>query len=182
MVQRLATEMYARGLSTRDIEDAFTRAGSLPAQSHKVSEVTFSGNKRLLQDLPLLCLFHGLYEPLRTHGITREAILCAWGITEGSDLSVSAVSWFVGLPTLTTDGAGGLTHWMNSPAVPKSDGNLLMIRDAPDRRPCASISKEFPGLANTEEREAPLAAQEVHQSDHAASSRRDAGPCLSLNR
>ena len=90
MVQRLATEMYARGLSTRDIEDAFTdEQGRCLLSRSKVSEVTEvlweqyeAFQNRDLSDLPLLCLFlDGLYEPLRTHGITREAILCAWGIT-----------------------------------------------------------------------------------------------------
>ena len=90
MIQRLATEMYARGLSTRDIEDAFTDdEGQCLLSRSKVSEVTEvlweeyeAFQNRDLSDIPLLCLFlDGLYEPLRTHGITREAILCAWGIT-----------------------------------------------------------------------------------------------------
>ena len=84
---------------------------------------------RDLSDLPLLCLFlDGLYEPLRTHGITREAILCAWGITlDGRKVLISlslgnkesGEAWLEflrdldrrGLPTplfITTDGAGGL--------------------------------------------------------------------------
>lgn len=41
MVQRWALEMYARGLSTRDIEDAFTDEQGLCLLSRsKVSEVT----------------------------------------------------------------------------------------------------------------------------------------------
>ena len=41
MIQRLATEMYARGLSTRDIEDAFTDdQGRCLLNRSKVSEVT----------------------------------------------------------------------------------------------------------------------------------------------
>ena len=44
MVQRLATEMYARGLSTRDIEDAFTdEQGRCLLSRSKVSEVTRYG-------------------------------------------------------------------------------------------------------------------------------------------
>ena len=101
MVQRLATEMYARGLSTRDIEDAFTdEQGRCLLSRSKVSEVTEvlweqyeAFQNRDLSDLPLLCLFlDGLYEPLRTHGITREAIPVRlghhFGRPEGSDLSV----------------------------------------------------------------------------------------------
>ena len=137
MVQRLATEMYARGLSTRDIEDAFTdEQGRCLLSRSKVSEVTEvlweqyeAFQNRDLSDLPLLCLFlDGLYEPLRTHGITREAILCAWGITlDGRKVLISLAlgnkesgeAWLEflrdldrrGLPTplfITTDGAGGL--------------------------------------------------------------------------
>jgi|TARA_B100002003_G_scaffold245106_1_gene272360 transposase-like protein len=134
MVQRLATEMYARGLSTRDIEDAFTdEQGRCLLSRSKVSEVTEvlweqyqAFQERDLSDFPLLCLF--LYEPLRTHGITREAVLCAWGITlDGRKVLISlglgskesGEAWleFVrdldrrGLPAplfVTTDGAGGL--------------------------------------------------------------------------
>ena len=82
--------LYARGLSTRDIEDAFTdEQGRCLLSRSKVSEVTEvlweqyqAFQERDLSDFPLLCLFlDGLYEPLRTHGITREAVLCAWGIT-----------------------------------------------------------------------------------------------------
>ena len=137
MVQRLATEMYARGLSTRDIEDAFTdEQGRCLLSRSKVSEVTEvlweqyqAFQERDLSDFPLLCLFlDGLYEPLRTHGITREAVLCAWGITlDGRKVLISlglgskesGEAWleFVrdldrrGLPAplfVTTDGAGGL--------------------------------------------------------------------------
>ena len=137
MVQRLATEMYARGLSTRDIEDAFTdEAGRCLLSRSKVSEVTEvlweeyqAFQERDLSEIPLLCLFlDGLYEPLRVHGITKEAVLCAWGITlEGRktllSLSLgnkeSGEAWleFIrdldrrGLPeplSITTDGAPGL--------------------------------------------------------------------------
>lgn len=137
MVQRLATEMYARGLSTRDIEAAFTDdQGKCLLSRSKVSEVTEAlweeyqaFQERDLSDIPLVCLFlDGIYEPLRTHGITKEAVLCAWGITlEGQKVLVSlslggkesSEAWleFVrdldrrGLPEplfITTDGAGGV--------------------------------------------------------------------------
>jgi transposase-like protein len=137
MVERLATEMYARGLSTRDIEAAFTdEQGQCLLSRSKVSEVTEAlweeyeaFQSRDLSNIPLMCLFlDGLYEPLRTHGITREAVLCAWGITlDGRKVLISVAlgnkesgaAWLEflrdldrrGLPTplsVTTDGAGGL--------------------------------------------------------------------------
>jgi transposase-like protein len=82
-----------------------------------------------LTDVPVFAVFlDGVYEPLRTHGIEREAILVAWAITltgEKRLLSVrlgnreSHAAWrdalrdlvTRGLPvplTVTTDGAPGL--------------------------------------------------------------------------
>ena len=99
MVQQLAIEMYARGLSTRDVEDALTDENGVCLLSKSgVSEVTealwaeyeaFQG--RDLSTIPVLYVFlDGLYEPLRTHGIEREAVLCAWAITlEGKKVLLS---------------------------------------------------------------------------------------------
>ena len=69
-------------MAARYIEDAFTdEQGRCLLSRSKVSEVTEvlweqyeAFQNRDLSDLPLLCLFlDGLYEPLRTHGITRES-------------------------------------------------------------------------------------------------------------
>lgn len=137
VLERLAVEMYARGLSTRDIEAAFTGPDGVCLLSRTaVSEVTESlweeyeaFQARDLSGIPVLYLFlDGLYEPLRRHGIQREAVLCAWGITtEGEKVLLSLAlgsresheAWLEflrdlvgrGLPvplTITTDGAPGL--------------------------------------------------------------------------
>lgn len=137
MVERLAVEMYARGLSTRDIEAAFTdEEGTCLLSRTAVSEVTEvlweeyeAFQERDLSDTPVLYLFlDGLYEPLRTHGIQREAVLVAWAITvTGEKVLLSLAlggkenyeAWLDfgrdllqrGLPvplTITTDGAAGL--------------------------------------------------------------------------
>jgi transposase-like protein len=84
---------------------------------------------RPLGDVPVLALFlDGVYEPLRTHGVEREAVLVAWAITlEGQKILLSLAlgnresheAWrdFLrdlvarGLATpltITTDGAPGL--------------------------------------------------------------------------
>ncbi len=136
-LQRLATEMYARGLSTRDIEAAFTDEDGVCLLSRSgVSEVTEAlweeyetFQQRDLSSIPVLYVFlDGLYEPLRMHGIQREAVLCAWAITtEGEKVMLSLAlgnreshaAWkeFLrdlvarGLPvplSVTTDGAPGL--------------------------------------------------------------------------
>jgi transposase-like protein len=133
---RLAVEMYARGLSTRDIEDAFRddQGRSLLSRS-AVSEVTEqlwaqyeAFATRDLSDLRLVYLFlDGVAERLRP-GERREAVLCAWGIDEegqkhllhlapGTKEDTDSVTAFLqdmkrrGLrdPLLSsTDGAGGL--------------------------------------------------------------------------
>ena len=137
MLEYLATEMYACGWSTRDIEAAFTDDNGVCLLSRSgVSEVTEAlweeyeaFQQRDLSDIPVLYLFlDGLYEPLRMHGIQREAVLCAWAITtEGDKVLLSLAlgskesydAWLSflrdlvsrGLPvplTITSDGAPGL--------------------------------------------------------------------------
>ncbi len=88
VLERLVTEMYARGLSTRDVEDAFRDAtGELLISRSRVSEIT----DRLWQDYQAFCardlseiaveyLFcDAIFESLRRHG-AKEALLVAWCI------------------------------------------------------------------------------------------------------
>jgi transposase-like protein len=91
VLERLVTEMYARGLSTRDIEDAFTDAtGRCLLSRSAVSEVTeVLGEEyeafceRDLGQFPVIYLFaDAVYESLRCQGGPQEALLCAWGICE----------------------------------------------------------------------------------------------------
>jgi putative transposase len=137
-LERLVSEMYAHGLSTRDIEAAFTDAtGGCILSRSAVSEVT----ERLWADyqayrqqrwdgIALEYLFaDGLYEPLGAGGDHRDAILCLWAIcadgrkrlldvTRGNKESREAwlevlrglVGRGLGAPVLmTSDGAPGLT-------------------------------------------------------------------------
>src|SRR5687767_9696850 len=89
-LEQLAVEMYARGLSTRDIEAAFRDAtGASVLSRTAVSQITarlwqeyeaFAG--RDLSEFGVAYLFvDGLAERLHM-GLPREAVLCAWGITE----------------------------------------------------------------------------------------------------
>ncbi len=89
-LERLAVELYARGLSTRDIEDAFTdQTGRRLLSRAAVSEITerlwaeYEGFcKRDLSEHAIVYLFvDGIAERLRP-GQRREAVLAAWGIGE----------------------------------------------------------------------------------------------------
>ena len=89
-LERLAVELYARGLSTRDIEDAFTdERGRRLLSRVAVSEITErlwseyeAFSQRDLCEHAIVYLFvDGIAERLRP-GQRREAVLAAWGIGE----------------------------------------------------------------------------------------------------
>src|SRR5262249_34995757 len=147
-LERLAVEMFARGLSTRDVEDAFRdEDGKVMLSRTAVSEVTEklweeyeAFATRDLSDLDLAYLFlDGVAERLRP-GQKREAVLCAWGIDRegkkhlihlapGTKEDTESVTAFLqdmkrrGLqdPLLTvTDGAGGLIRAVEE-CLPRSE-------------------------------------------------------------
>lgn len=151
-LERLVTEMYARGLSTRDVEECFrdTASGELLISRTAVSEIT----DRLWEDYQRFCsrdlsgieveylFLDAVYESLRRYG-AKEGILCAWAITtEGRKvllhLSVgnkeSEACWteflrnMIGrglrMPTsVTSDGAPGLIN-----AIEQIFPNSMRIR------------------------------------------------------
>lgn len=89
VLERLVAEMYARGLSTRDVEDCFRDAtGELVISRSAVSEITdvlwedFQAfQSRDLSDVEVEYLFvDAIYESLRRYG-AKEAVLAAWCIT-----------------------------------------------------------------------------------------------------
>lgn len=148
VLERLAVEMYARGLSTRDIEDAFVSStGERVLSRSSVSEITevlwqeFEAfQKRDLSCFEVECLFlDAIYESLRLQAGVKEAVLCAWGILrDGRKVLLhmelgnkeSAEAWLGllrnmverGLPvplSITSDGAPGLIGAIDQ-AYPKS--------------------------------------------------------------
>lgn len=89
-LERLAVEMYARGLSVRDIEAAFTdetgRCVLTKSAASELSERLWADYQafasRELSEFKVLYLFvDGIAEKLHL-GQPREAVLAAWGITE----------------------------------------------------------------------------------------------------
>jgi transposase-like protein len=142
VLDRLVMEMYARGMSTRDVEDAFRDVtGELVISRTAVSEITDqlweqyeTFTSRDLSGVPVEYLFvDGIYESLRRHG-AKEAVLVAWGVdTEGRKhllhLAVgnkeSEACWVeffrhmvargLRMPTsVTSDGAPGLINAIES--------------------------------------------------------------------
>src|SRR5919202_4463916 len=88
VLERLVVEMYARGLSTRDVEDAFRDAtGELLISKSAVSEITDrlwedyqAFISQVLSDITVEYLFvDAIFESLRRHG-AKEALLVAWCI------------------------------------------------------------------------------------------------------
>ena len=150
-LQALVTEMYARGLSTRDVEDCFRDAdGELLISRTAVSEIT----DRLWEDYQAFCardlseidveylFLDAVYESLRRRG-AKDGVLCAWcittsghkvllGLTVGNKESEGCWTEFLrnmvgrGLraPTsVTSDGAPGLIN-----AIAQVFGQSLRIR------------------------------------------------------
>lgn len=93
-LERLALEMYVRGLSVRDVEEALKdQEGKLLLSKSSVSEITESLNEeyerfvaRDLSGFDVVYLFlDAVYEKPRSQGTTSEAILCAWAILSGGE-------------------------------------------------------------------------------------------------
>lgn len=91
VLEKLAVEMYARGLSTRDVEAAFTEAtGDCLLSKSAVSELTDrlweeyeAFGRRDLSGYAVAYLFvDGIYESVRAQAGSKEAVLCAWAILQ----------------------------------------------------------------------------------------------------
>ena len=88
VLDHLVMEMYARGMSTRDVEDAFRDVtGELLISRSAVSEITDQlweqyeqFTSRDLSDIAVEYLFvDAIFESLRRYG-AKEAVLVAWGV------------------------------------------------------------------------------------------------------
>jgi putative transposase len=94
-LKQLAVEMYVRGLSTRDIEEALRdkTSGKKLLSKDGVSELTEElwdeyerFCKRDLSGYDLVYLFaDAVFESLRREAGMKEAILCCWGITSAGN-------------------------------------------------------------------------------------------------
>jgi len=91
---RMVTEMYVRGLSTRDVEGMFIQTiGKQLLSRSSVSRITRrlqkdfdTWRKRDLSGLKVLYLFlDAVYLPLRQGVRQKEGVLCAYGILENGE-------------------------------------------------------------------------------------------------
>ena len=101
VLEQIVAEMYVRGLSVRDIEEAMqTATGGFMLSDSSVSQVTEQLHEQYdtfrqqdLSDFDIAYLFvDAVYEPLRRYG-ARTAVLCAWGVsTNGSRVLLNLVA------------------------------------------------------------------------------------------
>jgi putative transposase len=137
-LERLAVEMYARGLSVRDIEAAFTdETGRCVLTKSAVSELTerlwaeyqaFAG--RDLEEFRVLYLYvDGIAERLHL-GQPREAVLAAWGIVESGAKVLLGLT--AGTKEDTASGRDFLRDLkarnLNDPVLVATDGAPGLIR------------------------------------------------------
>lgn len=137
-LERLVVEMYARGLSMRDIEAAFTGADgrclltkSAASQvAERLWEDYLAFNGRDLSRQPILYLFlDGVAERLHL-GQPREPVLVAWGIAS------SGAKVLLGLYTASKEDTASAreslrdlnARGMNEPALVVTDGAPGLIR------------------------------------------------------
>ena len=88
---KMITEMYVRGLSTRDVENMFIETlgqqllsrSSVSRITHCLQEDFDTWRKRDLSGIKILYLFlDAVYLPLRQGVREKEGVLCAYGILE----------------------------------------------------------------------------------------------------
>ncbi len=100
-LEKMAIEGYARGLSTRDIEQTFTdQDGELMISKDQISELTEVFNteyeafrERNLADLDVIYLFaDAVYESLRRQAGCKEGIFVAWAILSDGRKTLLSVS------------------------------------------------------------------------------------------
>lgn len=137
-LERLAVEMYARGLSVRDIEAAFTdetgRCALTKSAASELSERLWADYQafaaRDLSEFKVLYLFvDGIAERLHL-GQPREAVLAAWGIVE------SGTKVLLGLSPGTKEDTASCRDFLrelkarnlNDPVLVSTDGAPGLIR------------------------------------------------------
>lgn len=144
-LNRLAVEMYVRGLSTRDIEQTLTDQNGKPILSKSVvSELTERlyaeyerFRQRELSDLDVVYLFvDGVYEAVRRY-TNNQAMLCAWAIVSNGTKQMLhiAVAQSESQQAWEDFFDDMLRRGLHQPLLVISDGNPGMLN---------AIAKKFP--------------------------------------
>jgi putative transposase len=137
-LERLGMELYARGLSTRDIERTFVDDDGKALLSRsavsQVSEQLWQEyqefTRRDLSDLDIAYLFiDGVAERLHTAG-RREAVLCAWGIlSDGKKVLVHVAPGSKETTTQVIDFIEGMKgRGLKDPILVATDGAPGLMR------------------------------------------------------
>jgi putative transposase len=128
---KMAGEMYARGLSTRDIEETLTDSGGKPVISRtaasRLSETLYDEyeewQKKDLSGYDVVYLFvDAVYESVKAY-TNNQSILCAWGIcSDGRKV-------MLGLEAVQSESAACWTDFFNNLVERGLDHPLLVISD-----------------------------------------------------
>ena len=115
----MVTEMYVRGLSTRDVEGMFAQVmGQQMLSRSGISRITAtlqkdfdSWRQRDLSGLKVLYLFlDAIYLALRQGTGEKEGVLCAYGILEGMAGKCCCILPWAAV-SLTMPGSASSTIW-----------------------------------------------------------------------
>jgi len=137
-LETLITEMYARGLSTRDIEDALRDENGKIMLSRssvsRVAEVLWEEyeefTERDLSDYELEYLWlDAVYEPMRKHLSKKEGIFAAWGVCRDGEKVLLSLD--LGIRESTSSWSefihGMIRRGLREPLLVVTDGNPGLI-------------------------------------------------------
>ena len=105
ILEKMVTEMYVRGLSTRDVESMFvqTLGQRLLSRSgaYRLQQDFDTWRRRDLSELKVIYLFlDAIYLPLRQGTKGKEGVLCAYGILENGKKVLLTWLLAAGSPTM----------------------------------------------------------------------------------
>ncbi|MBN1593622.1 MAG: transposase, partial [Candidatus Coatesbacteria bacterium] len=137
-LSRIVIEMYALGMSTRDVEQALEKAlGGFVISKSSVSEITAeltaeyeAFKARDLSGFDVVYLFFdAIYEPLRRYGC-RTGVLCCWGyLRDGRKVLLDLTTANTESYEACMDFARGMVkRGLRTPLTITTDGALGMIK------------------------------------------------------
>jgi putative transposase len=187
-LERLGIELYARGLSTRDIEKTFVdddgkallSRTTVSALSEQLWEEYQEFTRRDLSDLDVAYLFiDGVAERLHAAG-RREAVLCAWGIQfDGRKMLIHVAPGSKETTTQVIDFIEGMkSRGLKDPILVATDGAPGLMRGVEQGFPSSlrqrCLAHRMRNLMEKLPEEARLDFKEAAQAAYQAPSPEDA--------